>query len=323
MASQPQHTNSPEAPRPSTAAATSVPAGGPAVATVSADVPDRSHGATMNDHIPVSLTDLTDLGRQQPSESAVTVTEDTLGAKDDVGSDELAVRLGDNAASASFASREDGIEIHEAFSVVVKASWTSDRTPLWNEAIVKWTETDKGKEECAELEKLVDDTLGGIESPEFLAQLQPSVRNSSKWRLRLKRCEPILNATRGVAITLANADPHKIAPLVVHSVFAGINILFNRMSPENTEKVLDILFGCSDTIRECVSFEKNFIQKEHPAVQDEMATIRKALPDLYLQALQLIHEVQTSCSHVKHKYATKKDAVIDWAKIRGMKVSNM
>lgn len=199
------------------------------------------------------------------------------------------------------------------------ASWKSDRTPLWNKAIEKWTETVKGQKECVELESLVKNNPGeSIESPKFLDQLHPSVKNSSKWRLRLKRCDPILNATRGVAITLANADPHKIAPLIVHSVFAGISILFNRISPENTEKIFDILFGCSDNIRECVSFEKNFMQSKHPAVQKDIAAIQEALPDLYLKALRLLYEVQTSCSDIKREYASKTDSLIGGAKIRGM-----
>ncbi|KAF2111266.1 hypothetical protein BDV96DRAFT_189746 [Lophiotrema nucula] len=201
-------------------------------------------------------------------------------------------------------------------------SWTSKRTPLWNEAIGKWKETPKGQAECKEVESLMADASSkSIETAGFLSQLQPEAQSSSKWRLRLKRCEPIINATRGIAVTLANTDPHKVAPLIVHSVFAGINILFNRMTPENTDKVLDILFGCSDIIRECVTFELYFTQKNNPVVEDDMNAIRKALPVLYLRALRLMYEIQSSCKSVEHHYENSREKWLDWIKTRGMLLS--
>ena len=191
-------------------------------------------------------------------------------------------------------------------------TWVSDRTPCWNQAIATWQESEKGKTECATLETLVNNRP--IDNVDFLSQVHPDVKSSSKWRLRLKRCEPILNATRGIAITLAAADPHKVAPLIVHSVFAGINILFNRMSPENREKMLDILFGCSDAIRECISFEVN----GQRTLEKHIKAIQSILPNLYLRALRLVYEVQSSCRDVQRKNESTFAKVSEQIKIRGL-----
>ena len=153
-----------------------------------------------------------------------------------------------------------------------------------------------------------------IVNVDFLSQVQPDVKSSSKWRLRLKRCEPILNATRGIAVILAAADPHKVAPLIVHSVFAGINILFNRMSPENRDKMLDILFGCSDAIRECISFEVN----GQVTLKEHIDAIQSILPKLYLKALRLVYEVQSSCRDVQRKNESTLAKVSEQIEIRGL-----
>lgn len=202
--------------------------------------------------------------------------------------------------------------LSEAASAFPGPTWVSNRTPYWNQAIATWQESEKGKIECAALETLVNNRP--IDNVDFLSQVQPDVKSSSKWRLRLKRCEPILNATRGIAVTLAAADPHKVAPLVVHSVFAGINILFNRMSPENRDKMLDILFGCSDAIRECISFEVNC----QVTSEKNIEAIRSILPNLYLKALRLVYEVQSSCRDVQRKNESTFAKVSEQIKIRGL-----
>ena len=197
--------------------------------------------------------------------------------------------------------------------------WISKRTPLWNEAIHNWMKTKEGKSQCEELERLMADaSVQSVEQPGFLSQLRPEAESSGKWLLRLKRCEPIINATRGIAVTLANTDPHKVAPLVVHGVFACINIFFNRMSPENTDRVLDILFGCSDVIRECVCFELYFTQKSHPAIRDNMIAVQKDPPKLYLKALLLMYEVQRSCKNIERGHSNSREKWLDWTKTTGM-----
>ena len=198
----------------------------------------------------------------------------------------------------------------EAASAFPGPTWVSDRTPCWNQALATWQESEKGKTECAALEKLMNKK----DVVDFLSQVQPDVKSSSKWRLRLKRCEPILNATRGIAVTLAATDPHRVAPLIVHSVFAGINILFNRMSPENRDKMLDILFGCSDAIRECISFEVNC----QATLKEHIEAIQSTLPNLYLRALRLVYEVQSSCRDVQRKNESTFAKVSEEIKIRGL-----
>ena len=101
--------------------------------------------------------------------------------------------------------------LSEAAGASPGPTWVSDRTACWNQAIVRWQESEKGKAECAALQMLVKNRP--IDNVDFLSQVQPDVKSSSEWRLRLKQCEPILNATRGIAITLAATDPHEVAPL--------------------------------------------------------------------------------------------------------------
>ena len=202
------------------------------------------------------------------------------------------------------------------------ASITREKTPLWTETIAEWKKTEDGAKRCADLELLANSAPGkSLADPEFLSDILPRMKNSSKWRLRLKQCEPILNATRGIAVTLANTDPHKVAPIVVHSIFAGINIFFNLMSPGNRDKVLDILFGCYDTIREGLSFERYFFYKELPAVELQILQLSDDLKVLYQHALDLMWEVHNSCSEIERQYPSKSRKFVASVKTKGMSYS--
>ena len=202
------------------------------------------------------------------------------------------------------------------------ASLTREKTPLWTQTIAEWKTTKNGAKRCADLELLANNAPGKfLADPEFLSDILPRMKNSSKWRLRLKQCEPILNATRGIAVTLANTDPHKVAPIVVHSIFAGINIFFNLMSPGNRDKVLDILFGCYDTIREGLSFERYFFHKELPAVEPQISRLSKDLKVLYQDASDLMWKVHNSCSEIKRQYPSKSRKFVGSVKTKGMSYS--
>ena len=202
------------------------------------------------------------------------------------------------------------------------ASLTREKTPLWTQTIAQWKKTKDGSKRCADLELLANNDPGkSLADPVFLSEILPQMKNSSKWRLRLKQCEPILNATRGVAVTLANTDPHRVAPIVVHSIFAGINIFFNLMSPGNRDKVLDILFGCYDTIREGLSFERYFLYKELPAVKEQILQLSNDLKVLYQDALDLMWEVHNSCSEIKRQYPSKSREFLGSVKTKGMSYS--
>jgi len=115
--------------------------------------------------------------------------------------------------------------IETGSSQPVESLWYSRRTPRWNEAIKRWKEDSNTKDQYLELEKLMKDAVDSpIERADFLSQLQPTSKPSSKWRLRLKRCEPILNAAKGLVTSLASLDPHKVAPIICTSVFFGLNV---------------------------------------------------------------------------------------------------
>ncbi|KAL8786151.1 MAG: hypothetical protein Q9195_008330 [Heterodermia aff. obscurata] len=209
--------------------------------------------------------------------------------------------------------------------LTVPDTWFSDRTPKWNEAIKQWSQDPKTKHQWLELRKLILDALEPgkdtaeplVERAEFLTEVQPETKPSGKWRLRLKRCEPILNAAKGFVMPLANLDPHKIAPIACASVFFGFNIIFNRMSPENREKMLDLLFSCGDTIRECLSFEMHFSASTHSAIAKDVPAVEAALPNLYLAALGLMYDIQHGCRDVKREYDSKREEWSDWVKVRG------
>ena len=202
------------------------------------------------------------------------------------------------------------------------ASLTRKKSPLWTQTIAEWRKTKDGAERCADLELLANNAHSkSLADPEFLSDILPRMKNSRKWRLRLKHCEPILNATRGIAVTFANTDPHKVAPIIVHSIFAGINIFFNLMNPENVDKVLDILFGCYDTIREGLSFERYFIYKEFPAVKMQVLQLSNDLKVLYQDALDLMWEVHNSCSEIERQYPSKSQKFVASVKNKGMSYS--
>lgn len=224
--------------------------------------------------------------------------------------------IGVVASAPTLAVGAGDTTITQASGPSLESTWILDRAPCWNQALKDWQGTAKGRAECTALEALMADRQP--DDSDFLRQLTPDVKGSSKWRLRLKRCEPIWNATRGLSVALANLDPHKVAPIAVHSVFAGINILFNRMSPENRTKMLDILFVCSDAIREGIAFETN-CQIE---LEEDMQAIESVLPDLYLKALRLLYKVQKSCRDVQREHKSTLEAIGHGIMVRGSALWN-
>ena len=86
------------------------------------------------------------------------------------------------------------------------------------------------------------------------------------------------------------------------------------MHPEERDKVLDILFDCGSTIREYISFEMNFVQKSHPAIESDISAVEDMLPDQYLAALRLVFDIQRECKKVEREYKSKWEK---WVKVRG------
>ena len=78
---------------------------------------------------------------------------------------------------------------------------------------------------------------------------------------------------------------------------------------------MDILFDCCNTIRECISFEMNFSQKGHPAI--DISVVENMLPDQYIRVLELIHDIQRWCRDFEREYDSPRQKLEDWTKVRG------
>ena len=104
-----------------------------------------------------------------------------------------------------------------------KSPWYSERTPKWNDAVNMWrVENRKG---YLELEKMTDGvTKSPIEKADALFRLQPASKSSKHITARLKRWQPTFAAIRGISMTAAALDPHKIAPIICASVFFSIDV---------------------------------------------------------------------------------------------------
>ena len=101
--------------------------------------------------------------------------------------------------------------------------WCLKHAPKWNDAVLKWKEEDpKGYLE------LETNTAGMIKSPsgetDFLSQYQPASKSSKQIKARVKRLQPTLAAFRGIGMSIAAIDPHKIAPIICASVFFGVDV---------------------------------------------------------------------------------------------------
>jgi hypothetical protein len=130
------------------------------------------------------------------------------------------------SATMTFTALPTASIVHTENSNVNEPLWYSSQTPKWNEAIKQWTENPSTKDQPLKLKELMKDAVQNspVETVDFLSQLQPSGEPSTKWRLRLKRCEPILNAAKGILMPLANLDPQKVAPIICASVLFGMNV---------------------------------------------------------------------------------------------------
>ena len=99
----------------------------------------------------------------------------------------------------------------------------SESAPQWTIAVKGWKE--KYPDEFVALQNL------GIEISESARdnttepfRFQEAKATSKQTVARIKRWLPVLSAVRGIAMTAAAADPHKIAPIVCASVFFAIDV---------------------------------------------------------------------------------------------------
>lgn len=82
--------------------------------------------------------------------------------------------------------------------------------------------------------------------------------------------------------------------------------------------VLDILCQCGNTIKECISFERNFVKKLHPCVTEKE---KKEFDDMmvkqYLEALGLVYNIQCSCNEVQDDLLSWNEKTKNWFKELG------
>ena len=107
--------------------------------------------------------------------------------------------------------------------------WYSERTPRWNDAVNMWkAENPKG---CDELETMTAGVMKStIQRADILSLFQPASESSKQIIARSKRWQPTLAALRGIGMSVAALDPHKIAPIICASVFFSIDVS-NPSSP--------------------------------------------------------------------------------------------
>jgi hypothetical protein len=83
------------------------------------------------------------------------------------------------------------------------------------------------------------------------------------------------------------------------------------MTPEDRDKILDVLSECGNTIAELISFETNFLKKKHPAIEENVQKMAAGLPAQYIRALRLVYDIQFSLRPPKGESKT------EWIKHKG------
>ena len=99
----------------------------------------------------------------------------------------------------------------------------SSAAAIWHEALKTFEELDPKKY------KILDEVLKNVSTPKndkISRLLEPSESKpeSKALLLRAKAILPSLGATRAVAMTIANVDPHKIVPYVIAGAFFIIDV---------------------------------------------------------------------------------------------------
>ena len=118
----------------------------------------------------------------------------------------------------------------------LKSLWYSKRTPKWNDVVKRWSIEDE--EGYRELEKMTDGVIKSpIERIDALSGFQPASASSNQIPARLKRWQSTLAAFRGISMSLAALDPHKIAPIICASAFFSIDVSKSSWSKIRLTKV--------------------------------------------------------------------------------------
>lgn len=103
------------------------------------------------------------------------------------------------------------------------ASHTSSRTPIWSRILNKWSRKNPKAYQALviEAEHALDEPSNVIGA---LNDILGNEKSTGANRVRLRRYQATLTSARGMAMSFASLDPHKIAPIVVASVFFSIDV---------------------------------------------------------------------------------------------------
>ena len=120
-------------------------------------------------------------------------------------------------------SLESQAQSTAAEPMLSKSRWYSKRTPKWNDAVQKWRAEDPNG--YLELESMTEEMIKSpIERTDALSRFQPADTSSKQITARLKRWQLTLGAIRGIVMSVAALDPHKIAPMICAAAFFSIDV---------------------------------------------------------------------------------------------------
>jgi hypothetical protein len=110
--------------------------------------------------------------------------------------------------------------------------WTrSDRAQIWSEAVKTWETKYADKyEELQKMKEKLDNSR--IKNVDKIFGLTKETPDSKATLQRVKRYLPSLGVFKGLVMTAASLDPHKVAPIVCASIFFSLEVRISRIKPD-------------------------------------------------------------------------------------------
>ncbi|KAG6353533.1 hypothetical protein INS49_005495 [Diaporthe citri] len=173
-----------------------------------------------------------------------------------------------------------------------------DESPIWIKA-VELFEKEKLEEyglivgQIAKIQELKDGGTWGtwLDAPGLGLAAKET---KCKWLRTCKAYMPSLGTVKGIAQSLSDLDPHKVAPLVTTGVFLLVELCFGIWDPEARDKVMGFLLKTNIFISKSASREgelKRMKMNSMQEVKQKVGLIEERLCKLYLDSLALISEI--------------------------------
>lgn len=120
---------------------------------------------------------------------------------------------------------------------VVGAHVLIDESPLWTSSVQKFEEKEKNRYAVIQdrLSKIRE--LQGVDNWDTWVNRQPGKSNETthKWLRKCRTYLPPLATVKGLAQSLSNLDPHKIAPFVTAGAFILVEVGYSTTTPHLRE----------------------------------------------------------------------------------------